>query len=158
MLKQGRVLAAYAKGGTIYPPLRSMFEAMGATVSFDASGRVATITKAGATTVVTVGKPEVIINGQSRPPDVPPMIYHGVVLVPVRVDLREHGRLRAMGSRPAFSRRPLHSGNAADGGSGSAAGAGRNGCSAAAASADAQSAQAGRLRPFVLLHASERFE
>jgi hypothetical protein len=85
VLKGGRVLAAYAKGGTIYLPLRSMFEAMGATVAFDASGRVATITKAGATTVVTVGKPEVIINGESRPLDVPPMIYHGVVLVPVRV-------------------------------------------------------------------------
>ncbi len=85
VLKQGRVLAAYAKGGTIYLPLRSMFEAMGATVAFDASGRVATITKAGATTVVTVGKPEVIINGESRPLDVPPMMYHGVVLVPVRV-------------------------------------------------------------------------
>ena len=27
----------------------------------------------------------VIINGESRPLDVPPMIYHGVVLVPVRV-------------------------------------------------------------------------
>ena len=85
VLKAGRVLAAYAKGGTIYLPLRSMFEAMGATVAFDASGRVATITKAGATTVVTVGKPVVIINGESRPLDVPPMIYHGVVLVPVRV-------------------------------------------------------------------------
>ncbi len=85
VLKAGRVLAAYAKGGTIYLPLRSMFEAMGATVAFDASGRVATITKAGATTVVTVGKPVVIINGESRPLDVPPMMYHGVVLVPVRV-------------------------------------------------------------------------
>ncbi len=85
VLKQGRVLAAYAKGGTIYLPLRSMFEQMGATVAFDASGRVATITKAGATTVVTVGKPVVVINGESRPLDVPPIIYHGVVLVPVRV-------------------------------------------------------------------------
>ena len=34
---------------------------------------------------MTVGKPEVIINGESRPLDVPPMIYQGVVLVPVRV-------------------------------------------------------------------------
>ena len=34
---------------------------------------------------MTVGKPEVIINGESRPLDVPPIIYHGVVLVPVRV-------------------------------------------------------------------------
>ncbi|HEY2475231.1 MAG TPA: copper amine oxidase N-terminal domain-containing protein, partial [Candidatus Cybelea sp.] len=85
VLKQGRVLAAYAKGGTIYLPLRSMFEQMGATVSFDASGRTATVTKPGATIVVTVGKPVVVINGESRPLDVPPIVYQGVVLVPVRV-------------------------------------------------------------------------
>ena len=33
VLKQGRVLAALVKGGTILIPLRSMFEQMGATVS-----------------------------------------------------------------------------------------------------------------------------
>src|SRR5580700_7113133 len=85
VLKQGRLLAAYARGGTIYLPLRSMFEQMGATVSYDPSSQTATVTKPGATINVTVGKPEVIINGESRPLDVPPMIYRGVVLVPVRV-------------------------------------------------------------------------
>jgi Copper amine oxidase N-terminal domain len=85
LLKQGRVLAAYARGGTLFLPLRSMFEQMGATVSYDPSSKVATVTKAGATITVTVGKPEVVINGESRPLDVPPMVYHGVVLVPVRV-------------------------------------------------------------------------
>ena len=34
---------------------------------------------------MTVGKPEVVINGESRPLDVPPMVYQGVVVVPVRV-------------------------------------------------------------------------
>ena len=34
---------------------------------------------------MTVGKPEVVINGESRPLDVPPMIYQGNILVPVRV-------------------------------------------------------------------------
>ena len=34
-LKQGRVLAALVRGGTILIPLRSMFEQMGATVSYD---------------------------------------------------------------------------------------------------------------------------
>ena len=34
---------------------------------------------------MTVGKPEVIINGESRPLDVPPIMYQGNVLVPVRV-------------------------------------------------------------------------
>ena len=84
-LKQGRVLAALARGGTLYIPLRSMFEQMGATVSYDPSSKTATVSKAGAEVVVTVGKPEVVINGESRPLDVPPIIYQGVVLVPVRV-------------------------------------------------------------------------
>ncbi|MFY9718124.1 MAG: hypothetical protein WAK16_00640, partial [Candidatus Cybelea sp.] len=35
--KQGRVLAALVKGGTLLIPLRSMFEQMGATVSWDAA-------------------------------------------------------------------------------------------------------------------------
>ena len=85
VLKQGRVLAALVRGGTLLIPLRSMFEQMGATVSYDAGSKTATVSKAGAEVKVTVGKPEVVINGESRPLDVPPMIYQGNVLVPVRV-------------------------------------------------------------------------
>jgi len=85
VLKQGRVLAALVQGGTILIPLRSMFEQMGATVSYDPGSRTATVTKPGAEVKVTVGKPEVVINGESRPLDVPPEMYQGVVLVPVRV-------------------------------------------------------------------------
>ena len=85
LLKQGRVLAAYARGGTLFLPLRSMFEQMGGTVSYDPASRTATVSKPGSTITVTIGKPEVVINGESRPLDVPPMMYHGVVLVPVRV-------------------------------------------------------------------------
>jgi hypothetical protein len=62
-----------------------MFEQMGATDSYDPSTKTATVTKPGSEVQVTVGKPEVVINGESRPLDVPPMIYQGVVLVPVRV-------------------------------------------------------------------------
>jgi hypothetical protein len=85
VLKQGRVLGALARGGTLFIPLRSMFEQMGATVSYDPGSKTATVSKAGAEVVVTVGKPEVVINGESRPLDVPPILYHGDVLVPVRV-------------------------------------------------------------------------
>jgi hypothetical protein len=84
-LKQGRVLAALIRNGTILIPLRSMFEQMGATVSYDASSKTVDVSKAGSDVKVTVGKPEVVINGESRPLDVPPMIYKGTVLVPVRV-------------------------------------------------------------------------
>jgi hypothetical protein len=85
ILKQGRVLAALVRGGTLLIPLRSMFEQMGATVSYDAGSKTVTVSKAGAEVKVTVGKPEVIINGESRPLDVPPIIYQGIILVPVRV-------------------------------------------------------------------------
>ncbi len=85
VLKQGRVLAALVRGGTLLIPLRSMFEQMGATVSYDAGSKTTTVSKSGAEVKVTVGKPEVVINGESRPLDVPPIIYQGNVLVPVRV-------------------------------------------------------------------------
>ncbi|MGC1985274.1 MAG: copper amine oxidase N-terminal domain-containing protein, partial [Candidatus Cybelea sp.] len=85
LLKQGRVLGAIVRNGTLLIPLRSMFEQMGATVSWDDGSKTATVSKPGAEVKVTVGKPEVVINGESRPLDVPPMVYQGVVVVPVRV-------------------------------------------------------------------------
>ncbi len=85
VLKQGRVLAALVRGGTVLIPLRSMFEQMGATVSYNSGSKTVTVSKPGSEVRVTVGKPEVIINGETRPLDVPPMIYQGSVLVPVRV-------------------------------------------------------------------------
>ena len=85
VLKQGRVLAALVRGGTVLIPLRSMFEQMGATVSYDAGCKTVDVSKPGADVKVTVGKPEVVINGESRPLDVPPIMYQGHVLVPVRV-------------------------------------------------------------------------
>ncbi len=84
-LKQGRVLAALVRGNEILVPLRSMFEQMCATVSYDPASKTADVSKPGADVKVTVGKPEVIINGESRPLDVPPEIYKGAVVVPVRV-------------------------------------------------------------------------
>jgi Copper amine oxidase N-terminal domain len=84
-LKQGRVLAALVRGGTILVPLRSMFEQMGATVSYDPSSKTVDVTKPGADVKVTLGRPEVTINGETRPLDVPPMLYQGQILVPVRV-------------------------------------------------------------------------
>ncbi|MGH3578872.1 MAG: copper amine oxidase N-terminal domain-containing protein, partial [Mycobacterium sp.] len=62
-----------------------MFEQMGATVSYDPGTQTVDVTKPGSDVKVTVGKPEVIINGEARPLDVPPELYHGSVLVPIRV-------------------------------------------------------------------------
>ena len=83
--KQNRVLAALVRGNTILIPLRSMFEQMGATVSYDPASKTVDVSKPGSDIKVTVGKAEVVINGESRPLDVPPEIYRGVILVPVRV-------------------------------------------------------------------------
>ena len=85
VLKQGRVLAALVRGGTILIPLRSMFEQMGATVSYDPASKTVNVTKAGSDIKLTVGQSSVTINGESRPLDVPPMIYQGQVMVPIRV-------------------------------------------------------------------------
>jgi hypothetical protein len=85
VLKEGRVLAALVKDGQIFVPLRSMLEEMGATVSASADGNTITALKSGVSVSVTVGKNEVVINGESRPLDVAPMLYKGIVLVPVRV-------------------------------------------------------------------------
>ena len=84
-LKQNRVLAALVKNGVILVPLRSMFEQMGATVSYNAASKTVTAQKAGASVQVTLGKSEAVINGESRPLDVPPEIYKGVLVVPIRV-------------------------------------------------------------------------
>jgi hypothetical protein len=84
-LKANRVLAALVRGNTVLVPLRSMFEQTGATVSWDPATKTVDVSKPGSDVKVTVGKPEVVINGESRPLDVPPEIYEGAVVVPLRV-------------------------------------------------------------------------
>ena len=71
-LTQNRVLAAIIRGNTILVPMRSMFEQMGATVSFNAATKTVDVNRPGSDVKVTVGKPEVLINGESRPLDVAP--------------------------------------------------------------------------------------
>ena len=85
LLKQARVLAALVKDGQLYVPLRSMFEQMGAVVTASADGNTITAVKPGVTVSVTLDRNEVVINGDTRPLDVPPIMYEGVMLVPVRV-------------------------------------------------------------------------
>ncbi len=84
-LKQGRVLTAIVRNNTVLVPLRSMFEQTGATVAYDASTRTVDVSKPGADVKVTVGKAWVVINGDERPLDVPPIVYKGAILVPLRV-------------------------------------------------------------------------
>jgi hypothetical protein len=84
-LKEGRVLSAIIRNDIILVPLRSLFEQMGATVKYDSETKAVDVTKPGSVVRVTVGKPEVLVNNDSRPLDVPPEIYKGSILVPLRV-------------------------------------------------------------------------
>ncbi|HEV2738600.1 MAG TPA: copper amine oxidase N-terminal domain-containing protein [Candidatus Elarobacter sp.] len=85
MLRSGRVLAALVRNGVILVPLRSMFEQLGATVSWDEATHTADVSKPGSDVKVTLGKSVVVVNGENRPLDVAPAIYRGTVVVPVRV-------------------------------------------------------------------------
>jgi hypothetical protein len=84
-LHNSRVLAALVRGGTVLVPLRSMFEQMGAMVNYDPSTKTVDVMRPGTDVKLAVGKAEVLVNGESRPLDVPPEIYKGNVLVPLRV-------------------------------------------------------------------------
>jgi hypothetical protein len=83
--RSNRVLAALVRDGVILVPLRSMFEQMGATVSWDDATHTATVSKPGSEVKLTLRRPVVVVNGEERPLDVPPMVYRGVVVVPIRV-------------------------------------------------------------------------
>ena len=160
ILKQGRVLAALARGGEIDVPLRSMFEQMGATVSYDPSSKTATVSKAGAEVVVTVGKPQVVINGESRPLDVPPIIYRGDVLVPVRVISEGMGAyVQWVPDRHIVVVRYIPGDAAADRSAAAAdRSAGAPSSSASTTEGDSQPANGFRLLSLLLLHAPECVE
>ncbi len=84
-LRSGRVLAGLVRNGVLLVPLRSMFEQLGATVSWDEATHTADVSKPGSDVKVTLGKPVVVVNGENRPLDVAPTMYRGTVVVPVRV-------------------------------------------------------------------------
>jgi len=84
-LRSGRVLAALIRHGYILVPLRSLFAQMGASVAWDPPSKTVDVYKQGSDVRVQVGVPEVWVNNEQRPLDVPPVIYRGRVLVPLRV-------------------------------------------------------------------------
>jgi len=85
VLQRGRALLALARGAELFVPLRSMFEAMGASVAYDPATRQIEVSKGVDILQLTVGKPQVLIDGESRPLDVGPQLVGGVVVVPIRV-------------------------------------------------------------------------
>jgi len=65
-------------------PLRAIFEALGAEVSWNASTQTITGTRAGTTIVLPIGSTTPTVNGQAIPIDVPGAVVNGRTLVPLR--------------------------------------------------------------------------
>jgi hypothetical protein len=65
--------------------LRGAFEAMGGTVTVSRDGKSVSVAKPGVMLKLVVGKPSIILNGEERSLDVPPMVARGIIYVPIRV-------------------------------------------------------------------------
>lgn len=85
VIVNGRVLSGLVQGKRLLVPLRSMFEAMGASVRYDARSKRIEVRKPGASIELWVGKRVARINGQERTLHSPPILRSGRVLVPIRV-------------------------------------------------------------------------
>jgi hypothetical protein len=65
--------------------LRGAFEAMGGTVTVSRDGKTINVAKPGVSLKLVVGRPSIVLNGDERGLDVPPMIARGIIYVPIRV-------------------------------------------------------------------------
>ncbi len=84
-IRAGRLVVALLRKNDFLVPLRSLFEQMGAVVQYDPDSKTALISAKGVKASLTVGVPQITINGETRPLDVPAEMSGGVVLVPIRV-------------------------------------------------------------------------
>ena len=85
VIVNGRVLSGLVRGKRLLVPLRSMFEAMGASVRYDARAKRIEVRKPGASIELWVGKRVARIDGRERRLHSPPILRGGRVLVPIRV-------------------------------------------------------------------------
>ncbi|MHB8918480.1 MAG: stalk domain-containing protein [Desulfocucumaceae bacterium] len=65
-------------------PLRAIFEALGAEVSWDQGTETVTGTRGSTTVILKINRPEAMVNGSARKLDVPPQIMEGRTMVPAR--------------------------------------------------------------------------
>lgn len=77
-------VAPTIENGRTLVPLRAIFEAMGATVSWDQNTQTVTAIKGNTNVVLKIGSLEPTINGQTNKLDVPGKIINNRVLVPLR--------------------------------------------------------------------------
>ena len=70
--------------GHVLVPMRTIFEAMGAEVSWDGAVKKVTGTLGGNTVELTIGSKTARVNGEDTTLDVPASIINGSTMVPVR--------------------------------------------------------------------------
>lgn len=83
----GKTLAGVSPltiGGRTMVPMRAIFEALGASVKYDASTKQVTAVKASTTVILTVGSRTAYINGSPKTIDVAAQSINGKLVVPVR--------------------------------------------------------------------------
>jgi len=76
---------AVMENGRVLVPMRSIFEAVGASVKWDASNNLITSTKGNTKIALQISNKNMGLNGTLVPLDVAPKIVSGRTLVPVRV-------------------------------------------------------------------------
>ncbi|MFD1177608.1 stalk domain-containing protein [Paenibacillus puldeungensis] len=70
--------------GTVLVPMRGLFEALGAKLSWNRDSKTVTAAKAGTTLIYRIGEPSAQLNGQALPLSVPGQIVGGYTMVPLR--------------------------------------------------------------------------
>lgn len=84
----GKLLQSEAEplnvSGTVLVPMRGVFEALGAKLSWNGDSKTVTATKADTTLIYRIGEPSAQLNGQALPLSVPGQIADGYALVPLR--------------------------------------------------------------------------
>jgi len=72
------------RDGRVLVPLRAIFEALDATVRWDAGTRTITGERRGKTVILQIGSPQATVSGRQVFLDVPPAIIGGRTMVPIR--------------------------------------------------------------------------
>lgn len=73
------------ENGTTLVPMRAVFEALGADVSWNGGNNTVTAVKNGKTVTMQIGSTSVNVNGEAKEISAPPVIENGRTLVPLRV-------------------------------------------------------------------------
>lgn len=71
-------------GGRVFVPMRAIFEALGAQVSWDAATQSINAQRAATVVQMQIGNRNANLNGQATTLDQPPLLYGGATMVPLR--------------------------------------------------------------------------